>query len=225
MFTEPLLGSQCNDPEVHKEFIASKGPDAEAAAEEMAALPTEEQVEKALQVFPRGPDGMPILWDYQIKGFFKDACGMLSRCGEEADDAPPAKGEKAKRKVPRTESGKLRAYKKIVDGLVFVAPRQIKLMVPEDYETKIKAAGGKLDTCTRPLRGQTPQGERVCLVTSELVPAGTQASFTVSLLNEDHEDALREWLEYGELRGLGQWRNSGMGRFTWTTIEAGNHKA
>jgi hypothetical protein len=25
---------------------------------------------------------------------------------------------------------------------------------------------------------------------------------------------VEEWLEYGELRGLGQWRNSGKGRFT-----------
>lgn len=31
-------------------------------------------------------------------------------------------------------------------------------------------------------------------------------------------DAVREWLDYGMLRGLGQWRNSGKGRFTWEEI-------
>lgn len=27
-----------------------------------------------------------------------------------------------------------------------------------------------------------------------------------------------EWLDYGELRGIGQWRNSGKGRFKWHDI-------
>ena len=32
-----------------------------------------------MTVFPRTEDGRPFLYDYQIKGFFKDACGCLSR--------------------------------------------------------------------------------------------------------------------------------------------------
>ena len=28
----------------------------------------------------------------------------------------------------------------------------------------------------------------------------------------------REWLDYGRVRGIGQWRNSGKGRFTWEEI-------
>lgn len=27
-----------------------------------------------------------------------------------------------------------------------------------------------------------------------------------------------EWLDYGKLRGLGQWRNSGKGRFTYELL-------
>ena len=27
-----------------------------------------------------------------------------------------------------------------------------------------------------------------------------------------------EWLDYGQLRGLGQWRNSGKGRFRYTLL-------
>ena len=32
-------------------------------------------------------------------------------------------------------------------------------------------------------------------------------------------DCIMEWLEYGKLRGLGQWRNSGKGRFTFEVLE------
>jgi hypothetical protein len=31
-------------------------------------------------------------------------------------------------------------------------------------------------------------------------------------------NAVKEWLDYGELRGLGQWRNSGKGKFKWEEI-------
>ena len=30
-----------------------------------------------------------------------------------------------------------------------------------------------------------------------------------------------EWLDYGKLRGLGQWRNSGKGRFTYELLPEG----
>ena len=32
------------------------------------------------------------------------------------------------------------------------------------------------------------------------------------------EKLVREWLDYGKLRGLGQWRNSGKGRFEWKEV-------
>jgi hypothetical protein len=37
------------------------------------------------------------------------------------------------------------------------------------------------------------------------------------LLDSDMK-LVREWLDYGRLRGIGQWRNSGRGRFTWEEI-------
>lgn len=30
-----------------------------------------------MTVFPRDKDGTPFIWDYQMKGMFKDACGGL----------------------------------------------------------------------------------------------------------------------------------------------------
>jgi len=183
-FIEELLGTSSANPEIHEEFIASKSEDKEKIKEELAHLPADELVEKTQTVFPR-IDGKPFLWDYQVKGFFKDACSML-------------------RRVKGTKSAKITAYKKIVDGLIFVQPRKIVIDLPE---------GAKIGNRQRPLRGQTAQGERIALANSESVPAGAQIFFTVALLDPKLEGLVEEWIEYGQLRGLGQWRNSGAGRF------------
>jgi len=34
-------------------------------------------------------------------------------------------------------------------------------------------------------------------------------------MDDGHEKLLREWLDYGQFKGIGQWRNSGKGRFEW----------
>ena len=73
--------------------------------------------------------------------------------------------------------------------------------------------------CQRPLRAQTPQGERVSLAMSEQAPAGAVCEFKVVCLSNAHEAAVREWLDYGKWSGIGQWRNSGKGRFCWAEIE------
>ena len=189
-FTEELLGTASNDPEIHDKFIASCAPDAPSRKQEIAALGIDEITEKSKTVFPRHEEtGEPILWDYQIKGFFKDACGMLGR-------------------VKSTKSSAIKAYKKVIDGLVFVAPRQIPI-----------SFSGEIGSCQRPLRAQTAQGERISLANSETIPAGSSIEFTVTLFDEAHEKALLEWLDYGQLRGLGQWRNSGKGRFLCEQVE------
>lgn len=187
-FFEELLGTASNDPEIHKTFIAGNAPDAPSREEEVAALGVDEVVEKSMTVFPRDKDGQPIMWDYQIKGFFKDTCGML-------------------RKVPKTLSSKIKAYKKEIDGLVFVDERRI----PIHFE-------GEIGSCQRPLRAQTAQGERVSLANSETIPEGASIEFTVTCLVDSYVDVVREWLDYGRLRGMGQWRNSGKGRFTWEEL-------
>lgn len=187
-FFEEILGTASNDKEIHTEFIASKAPDAPSKEEEVAAVGVDEMVEKSMTVFPRNQDGKPIMWDYQIKGFFKDTCGML-------------------RKVTGTKSSKIKAYKKEIDGLIFVNERQI----PIEFE-------GKIGSCQRPLRGQTAQGERISLANSETIPEGAVIEFTVKCLVDSYIDVVREWLDYGELRGMGQWRNSGKGRFKWEEV-------
>lgn len=187
---EEMLGTCSANPEIHSEFIASKAPDAMSMEEEVAAIGADAVEQKQMTVFPRGEDGKPILWDYQVKGFLKDACGAL-------------------RKAPGSVSGRIKAYKKEIDGLIFVEPRQIALDMH----------GGAVGVCQRPLRAQTAQGERVALASSETVPAGTTLDVTFALLAPAaHQDALMEWLDYGAMRGLGQWRNSGKGRFRYEIL-------
>ena len=78
-FTEEILGTANATATIHDEYIASKAPDAKSREEEIAALGVAEVVEKSMTVFPTLEDGTPFLWDYQVKGFFKDACGVLKK--------------------------------------------------------------------------------------------------------------------------------------------------
>lgn len=188
-FTEDVLGTASNNPEIHNDFIASKAPDAPSRAEEVEALGVDEVIEKDMTVFPKLEDGTPFTWDYQIKGFFKDTCSSL-------------------RKVPDKKSAKIKAFKKVIDGLIFIKERKIPFV---NY--------GTIGNCQRPLRGQTAQGERIALANSETVQAGSSLEFTVQCLKNDLAPVVKEWLNYGAFRGLGQWRNSGKGRFTWELLE------
>lgn len=199
-FIEPILGTAPKNEEIYRDFIGSKAPDAASLEDEVAALGVDEVAEKGMTVFPRNEDGKPIIWDYQIKGFFKDACGMLGRVG--------GKDEVTGKKKKVNESSKLTAYKKIIDGLIFVQPRQIPIIFD-----------GEVGICQRPLRAQTMQGERVALAMSEEIPAGSKVEFDILCMDVANEKAVIEWLDYGQLRGIGQWRNSGKGRFTYELTE------
>ena len=48
---------------------------------------------------------------------------------------------------------------------------------------------------------------------------GSTVEFEVTCLDPSLEGMVRECLDYGQLRGLGQWRNSGKGRYVWEEIE------
>lgn len=141
-FTEPVLGTCSGDPDIYTTFIASKSPDANTLEDEVAAIGVDGVVEKGKTIFPKLDDGTPFFYDYQIKGFFKDTCGGL-------------------RRVKGTVSSGIKAFKKEIDKLVFVEPRNIPILFD-----------GEIGECCRPLRAQTMQGERVSLALSEQIPAG-----------------------------------------------------
>lgn len=191
ILNEEMLGMSPSSPDIYRDFIASKAPEAASREEEIEAIGVDEVEKKGITIFPKDDDGNPFMWDYQLKGFFKDACAMLSKAGKAG--YPGGKNCAA-----------LKAYKKAVDGLMFIFPRRIKLNL-----------NSEMNYCARPLRAQTAQGERISIAKSETVPAGTTLEFEVMCLDPKLEDVVRECLDYGEMRGLGQWRNSGKGIFSW----------
>jgi len=204
-----MLGTKSADPDIVREYIASKRPEGidESEVEAVERLGLEEELARATTVFSRNAAGEPFIYDYQVIGFFKDACGAL-------------------RRAPGTLSSGLKAYKKIIDGLIFVQPREVVARLPE---------GGAVGWCQRPLRAQTPQGERVALARSESLPIGTTFDLEIVLISATVKDGkddekkekridllevIEEWLAYGQLHGLGQWRNSGKGRFAYEWLKA-----
>lgn len=102
----------------------------------------------------------------------------------------------------------IKALRSKLDNYVFIAPRHIYLKETPD---------GVLE---RPLRAQTMQGPRVSLAKSDYVNAGT--TFEVSIILLSHKEitwkVIEELLDYGQLKGLGQYRNGGYGRFKWEYV-------
>ena len=104
------------------------------------------------------------------------------------------------------EQLKIKALKSKLDQFLFVSPRQI--MLPEIDKEPLE----------RPLRAMTPKGPIVSLARSDTVAAGTVLECELLLLDhkEIKEQTLRDLLDYGALKGLGQWRNADYGQFTYT---------
>lgn len=194
---DEMLGTNPGNKKIHEDFIASKAPDAETREDEIKRLSVSEVEEKEKTIFYKDKDGKPMIPTYHIKGFFKDTCGALRRSSG-------------------TESAKVKAYKKLIDGNIFIytdindaSGRYITVRMP---------AGGKIGDCQRSLRAQTMQGDRVALANSETVPKGSKLTFIICMTDKAYKPLIKEWLDYGRLRGLGQWRNSGKGAFTWKEV-------
>jgi hypothetical protein len=192
-FTEEVLGTASANPAVHEEFIASKSADADRVKEELESLPADDLIQKAVTVFPKDADGQPILWDYQVKGFIKEAFGLLLELSDKEV------------KVGKTKLSKF-THKRLVDNYVFVSPRRLRL------------SNGTGPISTRPLRADTMKGERVSLASSETVPVGTSFECEIKTLAPALEDMIRQCLDYGAMKGIGQWRGAGKGRFTWEEL-------
>lgn len=92
------------------------------------------------------------------------------------------------------------------------AKRKLWLMHPD------KDVREMITIFQRPLRASTPQGERIALASSEMLPRNTTLEFEVQLMDASHEAAVREWLDFGLYHGISQWRNADYGRFEWKEI-------
>jgi hypothetical protein len=202
IFTEEILGTANSDKDIHEEFIASKAPDAISREEEIAALGVEEVVMKGKTVFHRNQEGKPILFDYQIKGFFKNC----------------AKAFNYVEKFP--------AYKTKIDNLVFVTPRMIELHLPDgeklgDCQRPLRAETAQGPRVALANSESCPAGTTIEFTVKVM---GSDA------LEKDLIRRVGDWLDYGALNGIGQWHNSGKGRIEWEQLDeegnviGGNHR-
>lgn len=194
-----MLGTVALSKDVYGKYIASKAADlgvAEAELEtvrDIALLPAGAvDVQSVLDNLTiegstgfHEKDGQKGIYPYVIRGFMKAACGAL-------------------RRNSTTESAKLKAYAKIIDTCVFVKPSFIPITL-----------GGPVGVCVRPMRGDTPRGQRISLARSETVPSGSVIEFEVWVIGGITEELLQEWFEYGAFQGLGQWRSGGHGQFLY----------
>jgi hypothetical protein len=198
-FTEEALGTKAANKKVFADFIASKHPSGTPQRDELDNA--EHREEAGTTIFHTFPDGKIGIYDYQIKGFFKEACGSCNRMDS---DVYLLDGIKSK-----DGSKKLTAYKTKIDGCIFVFPRMIPAIFPEGQEDGV---------CERPLLAATAQGPRVTLARSQTIPVGTTIEFDVQIYDSDLKEYVVAWFKYGALRGMGAWRNSGKGRFTFEIL-------
>ena len=234
----PMLGTKAGNPNIYRDYIESKAPDATTIADDLAAgMEVDDVLENAMTVFPKArffvtedgqyldPQETPItpnmkgefkdmyyIGDWQWRGAFKDFFSAIARTKD--------KGESKKGGIKLKAQG-VSAYKKIVNSTWFVFPRRIPLMIPDTYfddmgrEVSSYDANGNLKTFERTIRCSTPQGERTGLSISEMVPPGTEFWCQVVLLDPSQEEMLYEAMDYKCAQGMLQWRNGSMGRLRW----------
>lgn len=206
---EPMLGTTAGNSDIVRDFIAAKVKDSKApnidkkanTAEEVEVIEktlkerTADEIENAMTIYPTD-NGKPFIWNYQVKGFLKAA--VLATCIDSGNYT-----QEALKKLTLTKY----TYKRTVDNLWFPYPRRIMLNL-----------SGPLTVIQRPLRAETLRGERICLAISEAAPAGTTFDCEIKYINPVHEEIIRACFDYGELKGLLQWRNAGFGSFTWEEL-------
>lgn len=184
---QEILGSQPSDKKIYERFIKAKAPETVDSDSQADCIEEAGEDEKGKTVFPKDENGNPILFTYQVKGFFKAAW-------------------KALWKLPGTYSSAVKAGVSKIDRSVFIYGPNHSMEIP--FENAVFGEDSQ-----RPLRAETAQGPRVSLACSERIKSGVEAEFSVELLDSSLVDPFKEWLAYGKFCGLGQWRNSGRGSF------------
>ena len=192
--TSEILGSLPKNREVASDYVLSKGVEKgliTQAEADAEVLTLEDLKEKGYTGFMSYEDKL-CFGAYAIRGFLKNAATVLKTTVD-------IKNPKSK-----------------IDNHVFVYPRYI----PFIRENKpIGAADGVIE---RPLKAMTMQGPRVSLAKSDMLQDATTLSFQLHVVaSKDFTlKTLALLLSYGQYCGIGQWRNGGYGRFTYTIAEA-----
>ena len=156
-----------------------------------------ERDERGITVFFRH-DGKIAIGDHMIYGFMKAAAESISR-------TLPTKKGVVLHSATYTESIINQHVRCQEEFLVF----DKDILRHEDGTPAYKV---------RSIRVMTAQGPRVSIIKSEQVPAGAILKFHLKVMEDSPltEEVLRKLFAYGEVCGLGQWRNAGYGTFSYT---------
>lgn len=203
--TEKMLGTVPKNKDVYTNFIQNKALDRVEPPMVPAAI-TAQEVETVVQEtegagwtgFHQNERGL-LVYDYFIKGFIKNAANIL-------------KSDMGKFCLKKSEGG-FANFKSHINNYVFVRPREIYITDQRKLQLLTEPDG----VLERPLRAMTAQGPRVALVKSDYVEAGRTMGFEIWLADghpfQHVDEMLGRLLAYGELQGLGQWRNGSFGTF------------
>ena len=183
---------------------------------------------------------MNLMWDFQMAGFFKEKISFLQRASDKTVKSPKKSKEETRLEESMkdgasdflSKSGKkkfacsdLKAYKKVVNGLIKIENRKIPILFPKTFWDDERGEMPSLDpnglpwVNQRPLRAETAQGPRVALASSEVAPAGSMWSCTINILDPVLVPVVEECLDFGQFVGMLQNRGNGYGKFIWTPID------
>lgn len=210
-FCAPLLGTVAGNKEVATTFIVAKANKDRALtqdqidakmAEEVNTLPDE--LENASTLFHRDENNKPFIYSYMMNGFFKSACDAMIDSDDDSGVVFDKHTQEELKKIKLTRY----SYKSTINKLIRIKERRLMLQCP-----------GPMEFVERSLRAETMRGDRVCLARSEAAPEGTILECTIMCLNAKLWPYIEEWLGYGVFGGIGQWRTSHYGSFTWERLD------
>lgn len=189
---EERMGRKFNDEE-RKAMITSKLLSLRETVDELDS--------KGITVFFRDTEGKPCIGDHMIKGFMKAAGEAIC-------------------KVNGKKNGTVLHSAAYTDSLINQHVSLDEQFISFDKDIKRDAGGGP-DYLSRSLRAMTMQGPRISIAKSEVIPAGSKLTFVLNVMkgSQIDGDVLKQLLDYGQISGLGQWRNSGWGRITHSIEE------
>ena len=184
-----MLGTAPKNKEIYATYVDSKKP-ASVTEDQMAT--TEDIEDRGWTGFRSDENGL-FINDYMFRGFLKAAGEVM---------AHEIRVEKEKKGTTSMEKPK--AIKSKIDKYVFAFPERIYLNKKEPDSV-----------FERPLRCMTPQGPRVTLTRSDSVNKGFEFDVTIRRVEQKEItwDMIDTFMTYGQLSGLGQFRNGSFGRF------------
>lgn len=144
---------------------------------------------------------LPMIGDHMIYGYMKAASSAIART------------------LPKKNATILQSMA-YTNEIINTHVRCTEQFICFDKDIK-RTKEGRPAYLQRSLRAQTAQGDRITLAKSEVVPAGAKLKFTLNVLEGSPLEVshIKRIFDHGCFFGLGQWRNSGHGMFSYTLKE------